>query len=294
MNFNTPEDFTWIGNDDDSAMDSQNSESDDKSVSDEKLDVSSDDSSLSDSNIIVVDDIGETHVEMNDHTIKNAIDAAKPGDTILIMGKMYYHCHLIIDKPLTIKSTVGTILDPCSSIAGSGYSGIFYITKGGSGTIIEGFNFVDDDPKLQDNSYGVFAKGASDVIIRNSTFTFQTMGDAIRFENSKNALIENVTISSCDNGIKFKNSQNVSIDNVTVKKSNIGINVIDSTQTVISNSTISDNELAGIAFSGSGSDLTVIYNNITDNFNGINITAPKPSRRIFPAAFTSLSPLYFI
>ena len=44
---------------------------------------------------------------------------------------------------------------------------------------------------------------------------------------------------------------------------------------MISNSTISDNKLAGIAFSGSGSDLTVIYNNITNNFNGINVTAPR-------------------
>lgn len=50
---------------------------------------------------------------MDDPTIQNAIDSANAGDTIIIAGKSYAHCHIIVNKTLTIISTVGTSMTPC-------------------------------------------------------------------------------------------------------------------------------------------------------------------------------------
>ena len=100
-------------------------------LSDDKLIVYNDDALLKDSQTIVVDDFGESHREMNNHTIRNAIQSANDGDTIVINGQNYDHVHIVIDKQLTIKSNVGTNLRHCSNqgIADSGHQGIFYITS---------------------------------------------------------------------------------------------------------------------------------------------------------------------
>ena len=84
--------------------------------------------------------------QMTDPTIQNAINSANSGDTIIIKGDKYAHCHFIVNKNLTIMSEVGTVMTPCpSNTRGSGAHGIFYITPEASGTIIKGFTLNDDD-----------------------------------------------------------------------------------------------------------------------------------------------------
>ena len=208
---------------------------------------------LSASNTIIVDENGGKFNEMNEHNIRNAIQSANAGDTIIICGDYYEHCHLVIDKQLTIKSNVGTKLGPCSNqgTADSGHQGIFYITSKASGTVIEGFNFINDGPMYDDQGYDVLIRQASDVTVRNSNFTTEGSGDAIRLENAANTLIENVSISNC----------------------NYGINVINSTDVTISSNSISNNKLAGIEIAGTSSNPLIIYNNITNNAFGIELTS---------------------
>ena len=75
-------------------------------------------------------------------------------------------------------------LDPCSSNVDSGHRGIFYLTSSASGTVIEGFNFNNDDGRLTDSEdYAILINGASNVIIRNCTFSNNGVGDAISLEN---------------------------------------------------------------------------------------------------------------
>ena len=138
-------------------------------ISDEsELSISGDKEALSASSTIVVDNVGENHNEMNDHSIRNAIQSASAGDTIIINGDDYKHCHIEINKKLTIKSNVGTKLSSCSSTAFSGHQGMFYLTSGASGTVIEGFNFNNDDGVLYDSEgYAILINGASNIIIRN-------------------------------------------------------------------------------------------------------------------------------
>ena len=88
-----------------------------------ELSVSSDDSALSTPKTTVVDKNGGNHNEMNEHTIRNAIQSANAGDTIIVNGQNYEHVHVTIDKKVTIKSEIGTVLSPCSSSAVSGYHG---------------------------------------------------------------------------------------------------------------------------------------------------------------------------
>ena len=246
----------------------------DEGLENMELSISAEDSTLSEPKIHYVDEIGQSHNEMNEHTIKKVMDEANAGDTIVINGNYYEHCHLVIDKPLTIMSTVGTTLSPCSSSMTSNHQGIFYITSKASGTVINGFTFVDNLGLSDSEAYGILVKGASDVTIANCSVTTDNMADSIRFENSKDSLIENVTVFNSVNGVKISNSENIAINNVIARNSEIGINIIDSTRMAITSSNITKNKNSGIAFSGKGSDLSIMDNNITENGNGINITSP--------------------
>lgn len=235
---------------------------------------------LSDGNVIVVEDTvpegGEPNNEMNNHDIKKAIDGASAGDTILIKGKAYQHVHLIIDKQLTIRSDVATEMTPCSSTMTSGHVGIFYFSSKASGSVLEGFTLSDQSMYGEADDYGVLIRGASDITIRNCTINTKNMADAVRIENSKNVLIENVTIFNSLNGINIVNCENVTVRNSTIRNSGNGINVVGSTRTLITGNLIYSNKVAGVNVGEGSSYTTVIYNNITDNkFSGVNLTSSE-------------------
>ena len=216
-----------------------------------ELSVSNEDS-LSAPQTIVVGESGDNTNEMSDHSIKNAIKSANAGDTIIIRGNEYLHTHVVIDKKLTIKSNVGTKVSSCFSRDFSGYQGMFYLTSAASGTIIEGFNFNNDDGMLIDSEgYAILIDGASNVIIRNCTFSNGGYGDAIRVENAKNTVIQNVNISDANYGIK----------------------VVNSAKTTIESSDISNNKIAGVSIAGTSKDSKIIYCNVTHNIVGFNLTS---------------------
>ena len=232
--------------------------------------VNENNSVLSSPQTIIVEEIEDDHNEMSQPTIQKAIDSANAGDTIIVEGKSYVHCHFIINKKLTIKSNVGTTMEVCSSTQGSGYKGIFYISPSASGTVIEGFTINNN--VYNENDYGILVK-ANDVEIRNCSINHIGYSDAIRIENTKNCLVENVTTLNANNAISIKNSQNVNVRSSNLKNSKNGINVVDSSSTTISGNNISNNNVAGVSFSGAGKYLTVSQNNITENKNGIRLTS---------------------
>ena len=247
----------------------------DDELDDSLLTSSIDESVLSTSQTIYVDNVGEDHREMNEHTIRDAINSANAGDTLIINGQSYDHVHITIDKQLTIRSGVDTVLNPCTSTADSSHRGIFYITSKASGTIIEGFNFKNEDGYIMDSDgYGILINGASNVIIRNCTFSLEGCGDAIRLENAKATTIDNVSISNAENGIEIKNSQNTLVKNSIITTSNYGIDDVDSTRTTITNNNIMSNK-AGIGVEGSSNNPTISFNNITNNENGISLTSSE-------------------
>ena len=225
-----------------------------QSIDENMVTASADDDTLSASKTITVDVAGENHNEMNDKTIKKAFDDANDGDTIIINGNYYEHVHRVIDKKLTIKSEVGTSFSHCSNqgSADSGHQGIFYLTSKASGTVIEGFNFNNDNGMLFDNQgYSILIDGASNVIIRNCTFSNNGIGDAIRLENAKGITIENSVIADAVYGINIKNSRDVTVGDSDIK----------------------NHKIAGVSVSGSSKNTKIISNNITSNGVGVNLTS---------------------
>ena len=245
----------------------------DESEGNEELTIS-DDSLLSEPQTIVVNS-EDGHNEMTNPTIQKVINNANAGDTILINGTSYVHCHFVVNKQLTIKSDIGTTMGVCpGNSQGSGFKGIFYISPEASGTVIEGFT-LSNSMVDEDDDYGILVRGASDVIIRNCKVSNEGFTDAIRVEDAKNIIIENVTLLNANNGLNIKSSQNVSVKNSTSAKSKNGINIVDSNDVQIISSNMSENTVAGVSWSGNGQNLRLIDNNVTKNLEGIKLTSSK-------------------
>ena len=222
------------------------------SIADDALSISIDENVLGASpKTTTVDVAGENHNEMDDKTIKQALDDASDGDTIIINGNEYAHVHRTIDKKLVIKSEVGTSLSPCSSSADSGYHGIFYLTSKASSTVIYGFNFIGDGMLYNSGDYAILINGASNVIIRNCTFSNIGVADAIRIQNANGVTIEDCSIADAVYGVNIKDSSNV----------------------VVKNSDIKNNEIAGVSLSGSSKNTNIVFNNLTNNGVGVNLTS---------------------
>ena len=229
-------------------------------------------STLSSPKTIVVENVEDNHNEMSSPTIQTAIDEANAGDTIIINGKSYVHCHFVVDKQLTIISNVATTMEVCpSSTKGSDYHGIFYISPEASGTVIDGFTIKNS--VYNGDDYGILVRGASDVVIKNCVISNGGYADAIRFENSRNAVVQNVSISNANNGIRIKNSENVVVNESLIENNKYGINVADSVKMTINDNNIVSNKISGVAVSGKSSYITFILNNFTSNKIGVNLTA---------------------
>lgn len=197
---------------------------------------------------------GNATNQMDNPTIQTAINQASAGDTIVITGTHYVHTHLVIDKQLTIISTVGTIIETCpSNTQGSNGLGIFYISPSASGTVISGFTLINVaqagdavDP------YAIYVNGANNVLITNCTVNKTTNGQ----------------------GILIVGSKNTTISNTEVKEAKTGIIVKDSSETNITNDYIHGNSITGIVIGDGNSNINIERNNITGNtISGINLTS---------------------
>ncbi|MBR4397355.1 MAG: right-handed parallel beta-helix repeat-containing protein [Methanobrevibacter sp.] len=213
-------------------------------------------SSLEDSPLSSTIEIdGSAENQMMKSTIQDAINSANDGDTIIITGKSYVHCHFIINKRLTIISEVGTVMSPCTSnTRGSGTYGIFYIGPQGSGTVIQGFTLNNDINDEDMDVYNILIRGASNVQIVNCTINSTPNGDGIRIENAVNTTVRDSIARNSKRGIK----------------------VIDSDQTTIINNNITNNTMNGINIDINNTNTIIRDNNITYNrFNGINLTSAE-------------------
>ena len=198
---------------------------------------------------------GSSVNQMDDDTIQQAIDKANPGDTILITGKNYVHCHIIINKQLNIMSEVNTTMSPCPSHkTGSGSLGVFYITAEASNSVIKGFIINND---LEDDGYtvppyGIYSNGASNLTISDCTINSK-YGEAILIKNGKNNLIINNILKKSINGIKIENTDN----------------------TIIAQNTIANNSLSGVKVSEKVNNTSIDYNIINGNLYGINVSSSE-------------------
>lgn len=211
------------------------------------------DSASTGKTITVVADKSNPNQVLNP-TVQPVIDSANPGDTIILKGT-FVHCHFTINKTLTIIGQDGTI-DPCPHHTHEGISefGVFYIAEGGSGSVIEGFNFVNKDKS--ETPFAILISGASDVTIRNCQIDDDTT-DVDKYS-----------------GIVVENSKNVELTNLIVNNTLNGIRILDSSDVMIEDSMISNTENSAVSIVGTSNNINIYRNNILGNHkSGIYLTA---------------------
>ena len=225
------------------------------------------DSSSNSSTITIVVDKENPNQVLNP-TIQPAIDAANPGDTIILEGD-FVHCHFLINKTINIIATNST-LGPCPhhQTEGSGNFGVFYITEGGSGSVIEGVTFKNNARAL--NPFSFLIRGASNVTIKDCTIDYPESTDykyqGIIIENSKNIDISNISINDTTLGIQIINSSNAVIRDCVIQKGvSQAISVSGNSFNIdIFNNTILNNAEVGIKLT-SANNITILNNLIKNN-----------------------------
>lgn len=175
-------------------------------------------------------------------TVQPIIDAANPGDTIILNGT-FVHCHFMINKTLNIIATPGTSVGVCPHHthmmkygAGPEENGIFYISPEANGTVLSGFSFTNDFYYIANNIYNPFGiyVDANDVVLENLTFNWvgvpqQTSKynpedfqfNAIILNNTNNALIRNVVVGNVNSFINSINASNINSNNISAAKEEV-------------------------------------------------------------------------
>lgn len=164
-------------------------------------------------------------------TIKEAINAAKPGDTIVVSPDVY-HEQLIIDKKLTLLGQKGSQ----TTFDGGGSGIAVTLLPEASGSTIAGIVITNWDQ-------GILAVDSSDCKIYNNIFI-------------DNVIAINLTVSSTGN----------TICNNTISLNNIGLNLEYGGNIIYAN-TISESEVA-IDTSNSSNSL-IYYNNFVNNIENV-------------------------
>jgi peptide/nickel transport system substrate-binding protein len=197
----------------------------------------------------IVDDDGPADF----HTIQEAINAANPGDTILVAPGVYHDQSVVVNKTITIIGEHGS--GPVFDGGGSGQ--IFMsLLPGASGTVIQG---------LAITNYGQgIVVNASNCKIYNTIMSLMSQNGI--------ALMGAGTVNNQIYGNVFQNNQiavsltassagNVVHDNIVSTNVNVGID-LESGGNIVCTNTISGNYL-GIRVAASGN--TIYHNNIISN-----------------------------
>jgi len=194
-------------------------------------------------------------------TIQGAINAANPGDTIVV-GPSVYHESLIINKTLTILGRMGS--EPAFVGGGSGIA--MQLLHGASGTVVA-------DVQITNWAQGILIVNASNCRIYATTMS-QMSNNAIALTGTNaignqiysnifqsNAVAVNLTASSTGNAF---------YNNIIVSNTIVGLNLQSNGNTIYAN-TISQNQI-GINMTNSNSN-TIYHNNFIDNTIQANILA---------------------
>ncbi|MBQ6098657.1 MAG: right-handed parallel beta-helix repeat-containing protein [Methanobrevibacter sp.] len=222
-------------------------------------------------NTVVVTPDSENPNQMVKPTIQPAIDAANSGDTIILKGN-FAHCHLTINKTINILAYNST-LGPCPlyESEGAGSLGVFYITGGGSGSVINGVNLINN--ARAKTPFGFLIRGANNISINDCTIDYQDLSDykfkGIVIENSNNIHLSNLIINNTIDGIKIINSSNIDIKGDIIRNSeNQAISIIGNSENInVINNSIIQNKNWGVNLASA--NYISFLNNIIKN-NGLD------------------------
>ena len=213
------------------------------------------------------------------NTIQQAVDAAKPGDTVRVAPGTYTE-NVVVNKQLTITATSGRptvqAADPSKDVFLLSSPGVridgLTITGGASGVEIQGVSkCVVTNVIAQDNVRAVYLANSTQNEISNSNLAgngYGVYGDGA----SNNTISSNVATGERGNGIALGDGIFLNYgDSNIITRNNLsanhvfGISLYTSTRNIISNNTMSDNDNVGVRLGPGSNNNTLTFNTIARN-----------------------------
>ena len=212
-------------------------------------------------------------------TIQSAVNAASPGDTIIVRDGLYKE-HVIVNKQLTIKSERGyancVVNGEGSDVFALYADGIriegFTITRGRHGIFINSNNnSISNNNISSNNEDGIYIPSSNNNIISDNIISNNDDGIFLWYSNN-NCISDNIISNNNNNGTYLYHSNNNNISNNNILNNynpyyiSAGIYLKYSNKTSISNNNISNN-MYGI-FLWYSNKTSILNNNISDNRYG--------------------------
>jgi len=206
-------------------------------------------------------------------TIQEAINAANPGDTIIVSSGLYAEGQINVTKSLTLLADGGVLVD------GLGKGHVFYVNE--TAVTIEGFtvrnskigfyagitlenvqNCTISRNIITDNWGGVSLSLSDNNIIVGNEIADNTVSSISLSESSNNKLVNNTLTGD---GVSLYKSSNNTISGNTVTTTAYGVSLTESSNNMITNNTLKDT-LSGVSLSRSNKN--TISGNTMRGFGG--------------------------
>lgn len=206
-------------------------------------------------------------------TLQKLIDATKPGDTLLLEGRVY-RGSVTINKPITIQGVKGTEIHSLSNaltIADSEQVRLENLVFNAEETAIVATNMSDlmfNDVRIVNAHAGIFITESEKIQLQNVTIEgreghFKTKNHAVAMYNSKNVTVTNSAISDVLDGLYLESVDGIELHENTVKNSRYAMHFMYSDNINLTNNTLVHNMTGFMIMIGK--NLTLTDNIVTKN-----------------------------
>lgn len=208
------------------------------------------------------------------NTLRQGIQLAKDGDTVLLNKGVYKEGNIIIDKAIHVIGIDAPILD------GDNKNEILTLT--GKNIVIKGIHFANAGYSSMNDLAALKIIDATKIIIENNTITNASF--AIHFANSTHSIVRNNTIRgnnksehSSGNGIHLWKCEHMTIENNSIQGHRDGIYFEFVTESTIRKNISELNIRYGLHFMFSHND-TYLNNTFRNNGAGVAVMYSKSVR----------------
>jgi len=220
------------------------------------------------------------HVPGDYSTIQEGVDAAFPGDTVLVAPGIYYERIAMSDGVKLLGSGADV-----TTINGGGGGHIvmfnlddgaisgFTLTNSGSDPLFSAGVFTSQcsvtvtDCVITGNSRGITVSSNSHAYLARNAIVNQTGLQAVNFSHSTGAIVGNVIASNAWHGIWCRGSSPNIFNNTIVNNASFGLVVNPDSLQIISNNVITGNLMGILATGGEESPLPFLHISYNDVWN---------------------------